>query len=48
MATLSIDPSNHSRRFLIFQLTKNDHLTLKMASAQVVKVSFKEHSFLGL
>lgn len=48
MATLSIDPSNHSQRFLIFQLTKNDHLTLKMAAAQVVKVSFKEQSFLGL
>ena len=38
-AALSIDQSNRSQRLLKFQLTKGAHLTLKMASVQVVETS---------
>ena len=38
-ATLSIDQLNYSPGFFNFQLTKNDPLTLKMASPRVVKMS---------
>ena len=44
MSPLSIDQSNHSPGFLNFQLTKYDHLTLKMASAQVVEMSVANNS----
>ena len=44
MATLSTDQSNRSAGCLNFQLTKNEHLTLKMASAQVVETSVANNS----
>ena len=44
MAALSIDQSIHSQRFSNFQLTKIDHLTLKMASTQVVETSVTNNS----
>ena len=43
-ATLSLDQSNRSPGFLNFLLTKIDHLTLKMASAQVVETSVANNS----
>ena len=43
-ATVSIEQSNRSPGFLNFQLTKDYQLTLKMASAQVVKTSVTNNS----
>ena len=45
MVTLrSIDQSNRSPGFLHVQRTKTNHLTTKMASAQVVKTSVTNNS----
>ena len=44
VATPSLDQSNRSPGFLKFQLNKINHLTLKMASAQVIKMSVTNNS----
>ena len=42
--TLTLDQPNRSQGFLNFQLTKTDHLTLKLASPQVVETSVTNNS----
>ena len=44
LLTPSIDQSNHSPGLLNFQLTKSDHLTLNIASTQVVEKSVANNS----
>ena len=43
-ATLSIDQSNHSTGYVNFQLTRIDHLTLKVTTAQIVQTSVANNS----